>query len=127
MHSTVTNMRREDVWIIETDESLTGSVPSGTLIADSDRQTFVYLVDRGDTYGYVHFPVSMWGSLLQAIEEDAPIGWREGDEWVELERLKEELDMMLVNIEGNGNYGETFTSLVEKQFHSYIEQLNDQL
>ncbi|MUV07716.1 hypothetical protein GOP80_11020 [Planococcaceae bacterium Storch 2/2-2] len=127
MHSTVTNMRKEDVWIIETDESLTGSVPSGTLIADSDRQTFVYLVDRGDTYGYVHFPVSMWGSLLQAVEEDAPIGWKDGDEWIELERLKEELDMMLVNIEGNGNYGETFTSLVEKQFHSYIEQLNDQL
>ncbi|HEY4567096.1 MAG TPA: hypothetical protein VIG60_07525 [Savagea sp.] len=127
MHSTVTNMRKEDVWIIETDESLTGSVPSGTLIADSDRQTFVYLVDRGDTYGYVHFPVSMWGSLLQAVEEDASIGWQDGDEWVEMERLKEELDMMLVNIEGNGNYGETFTSLVEKQFHSYIEQLNDQL
>lgn len=127
MHSTVTNMRKEDVWIIETDESLTGSVPSGTLIADSDRQTFVYLVDRGDTYGYVHFPVSMWGSLLQAVEEDASIGWQDGDEWIELERLKEELDMMLVNIEGNGNYGETFTSLVEKQFHSYIEQLNDQL
>lgn len=127
MHSTVTNMRKEDVWIIETDESLTGSVPSGTLIADSDRQTFVYLVDRGDTYGYVHFPVSMWGSLLQAVEEDASIGWQDGDEWIEMERLKEELDMMLVNIEGNGNYGETFTSLVEKQFHSYIEQLNDQL
>lgn len=127
MHSTVTNMRKEDVWIIETDESLTGSVPSGTLIADSDRQTFVYLVDRGDTYGYVHFPVSMWGSLLQAVEEDASIGWQDGDEWIEVERLKEELDMMLVNIEGNGNYGETFTSLVEKQFHSYIEQLNDKL
>ena len=127
MHSTVTNMRKEDVWIIETDESLTGSVPSGTLIADSDRQTFVYLVDCGDTYGYVHFPVSMWGSLLQAVEEDASIGWQDGDEWVEMERLKVELDMMLVNIEGNDNYGETFTSLVEKQFHSYIEQLNDQL
>ena len=127
MHSTVTNMRKEDDWIVETDQSLTGSAPSGTLIADSDRQTFVYLVDRGDTYGYVHFPVSMWGSLLQAVEEGASIGWRDGDDWIEFERFKEELDMMLVNIEGNGNYGETFTTLVEEHFHSYIERLNDQL
>ncbi|AYC29024.1 hypothetical protein [Paenisporosarcina cavernae] len=95
--------------------------PAGQLITDSDAHSFVYLLDEQDGYGYVQFPKNVWGLLteLLRIEEDPSLEF--GDQTFVLHQFREELEMLLYNIEGNENYGADFTKEVETIFQDFYE------
>ena len=95
----------------------------GQLITDSDNMAFVYLMDNQDGYTYVQFPKIVWPLLAVSLSsnQDPKIAWGESD--IQLTNFREELEMLIFNIEGNHNYGAEFTEAVEEAFK---EQLSAQ-
>ena len=43
-------------------------IPSGKMITDSEKMTFVYLIDEDEEYGQLHFEQGVWPLLLGAIK-----------------------------------------------------------
>lgn len=105
-----------------TSELPTGT-PAGKMITDSDEMAFVYLLDDIDGYVHIHFPNDVWKYMLQALsKEDEPIlQWN--DVTIPLPNFKEELTMLIYNIEGNNNYGEAFTTAVEQEFEAVLQSI----
>jgi len=95
----------------------------GQLITDSDNMAFVYLMDSQDGYTYVQFPKIVWPLLAVSLSsnQEPKIAWGESD--IQLTNFREELEMLIFNIEGNHNYGAEFTEAVEEAFK---EQLSAQ-
>lgn len=95
----------------------------GQLITDSDNMAFVYLMDSQDGYTYVQFPKVVWPLLAVSltINQEPKIAWGKSD--IQLTNFREELEMLIFNIEGNHNYGAEFTEAVEEAFK---EQLSAQ-
>lgn len=95
----------------------------GQLITDSDNMSFVYLMDSEEGYSYIQFPKTVWPLLAISLSSDQEpkIAWGESD--IQLTNFREELEMLIFNIEGNHNYGAEFTEAVEETFK---EQLSAQ-
>lgn len=95
----------------------------GQLITDSDNLSFVYLMDSQEGYTYVQFPKTVWPLLAISLssDQDPQIAW--GHSVIQLTNFREELEMLIFNIEGNHNYGAEFTEAVEETFK---EQLSAQ-
>ncbi len=95
----------------------------GQLITDSDRHAFVYLMDHTEGYTYVQFPSSVWPLLSESLKSDnePKLAW--GEEDIVLDNFREELEMLIFNIEGNHNYGEEFSSAVEEVFKEQLSSL----
>jgi len=95
----------------------------GQLITDSDNLSFVYLMDSQEGYTYVQFPKTVWPLLAISLssDQDPEIAW--GHSVIQLSNFREELEMLIFNIEGNHNYGVEFTEAVEEAFK---EQLSAQ-
>ena len=96
-------------------------IPSGKMITDSDKMTFVYLIDEEDEYGQLHFEQSVWPLLVDSIKlkTDPVVTYNENA--VSLDGFIEELTMLIFNIEGNNNYGEAFSSAVELAFEEVLK------
>lgn len=119
MQNIVTEIKYlEEKWVAQLDGAISGEA-TGTLLTDSDRETFVYLIDGGDQYEYVHFPKETWSILQEAYLEESPIYLQTSKGIIELIGWQVQLEMLLMNIEGNGNYG-AFTEAVEQSFASAI-------
>lgn len=94
-------------------------VASGKMITHSDAVAFVYLVEQQGEYSYVQFPKDVWSLLAESLKlTEAPI-LIIGDLQVQLIDFQQELEMLLWNIEGNDNYGDSFTKAVESHFESF--------
>ncbi|WP_342512921.1 hypothetical protein MKY34_20325 [Sporosarcina sp. FSL K6-1522] len=108
--------------VAETAELSLG-VPSGKMITDSDALSFVYLFDKEEGYQHVHFTQSVWPLMVEALkaEEDPILSWL-GNE-IQLNGFKEELTMLIYNIEGNHNYGEAFSEAVEQAFSAILQSV----
>ncbi|MFD1205994.1 MULTISPECIES: hypothetical protein [Sporosarcina] len=97
--------------------------PANKMITDSEEMSFVYLFDHEHGYTYVHFPQNTWGHMAKALQLDGdPIMISQGKS-IPLVGFKDELTMLIFNIEGNDNYGEAFTSAVEHQFHDLLQNV----
>lgn len=96
--------------------------PAGQMITDSDDMAFVYLMDEEDGYSYVKFPQSIWPLLVETLQskENPMLKW--GTEQIELVNFQDELQSLIYNIEGNYNYGEIFTTAVEKTFAELLSE-----
>lgn len=92
----------------------------GQLITDSDSLAFVYLMDVVDGYIYVQFPKTVWPLLATSLEanKEPVLSW--GQSEIQLDNFREELSMLIFNIEGNHNYGEEFTTAVEEAFKEQL-------
>lgn len=92
----------------------------GQLITDSDNHAFVYLMDVVDGYIYVQFPKTVWPLLATSLEADKEpvLSW--GQSEIQLDNFREELSMLIFNIEGNHNYGEEFSTAVEEAFKEQL-------
>lgn len=106
--------------LAETPESSLGT-PSGKMITDSDKLTFVYLFDEEEDYRHIHFPQAIWPLMVAALDSDTDpvISW--DDQSVTLLGFREELEMLIFNIEGNNNYGEEFSLAVEQAFAEKLQ------
>ena len=91
-------------------------IPAGKMITDSEKMTFVYLLDEEEEYGYIHFPQAVWPIMVDALKEDKDPVIFYNDERLPLTGFIEELTMLIFNIEGNDNYGAKFSTAVEKAF-----------
>lgn len=119
MQNIVTEIKHlEEKWVAQLDGAISGEA-TGTLLTDSDREAFVYLIDGGDQYEYVHFPKETWSTLQEAYLQSSPMYLQTAEGVIELLDWHNQLEMLLMNIEGNGNYG-TFTEAVEQSFASAI-------
>lgn len=94
----------------------------GQLITDSDNYAFVYLMDVVDGYIYVQFPKTVWPLLAASLDADKEPVLTWGQTEFSLDNFREELSMLIFNIEGNHNYGEEFSSAVEEAFKEQLSQ-----
>jgi hypothetical protein len=92
----------------------------GQLITDSDNHAFVYLMDVVDGYIYVQFPKTVWPLLARSLEADKEPVLTWGQSEIQLDNFREELSMLIFNIEGNHNYGEEFSTAVEEAFKEQL-------
>ncbi|GKV67579.1 hypothetical protein NCCP2716_00770 [Sporosarcina sp. NCCP-2716] len=100
-----------------------GQQPAGKMITDSDEGTFVYLFEDGEDYKYLHFTQGVWPlmQLLSAGSQDPMLACSDAE--IVLNGFTEELTMLVFNIEGNGNYGETFMLAVEEAFADTLQTM----
>ncbi|KAA0966721.1 hypothetical protein FQ087_10995 [Sporosarcina sp. ANT_H38] len=96
-------------------------IPSGKMITDSDNFSFVYLLELEEGYQQLHFTQAVWPLMVDTLTMDADpmLSWK--DEIILLPGFKDELTMLIYNIEGNDNYGEAFSSAVEQAFSSILQ------
>lgn len=96
-------------------------IPSGKMITDSEKLTFVYLIDEEEEYGQLHFEQAVWPLLVNSIKlkTDPTVFYNENT--IILDGFIDELTMLIFNIEGNNNYGETFSSAVELAFEEVLK------
>lgn len=92
----------------------------GQLITDSDNYAFVYLMDVVDGYIYVQFPKTVWPLLAASLDADKEPVLTWGQSEFSLVNFREELSMLIFNIEGNHNYGEEFSNAVEEAFKEQL-------
>ncbi|NYF24003.1 hypothetical protein [Sporosarcina sp. JAI121] len=95
--------------------------PSGKMITDSENVSFVYLLEEEGGYSHVYFTQDVWPLMVEVLKMDADpvLSWKDGV--MALPGFKDELTMLIYNIEGNDNYGELFTSAVEQAFSSILQ------
>ena len=105
---------------VEAQEPFEAWEASGRMIADSEGHAFVYLLDTGTDYIYMQFKEHLWPAMLAALQrKEVPLlQW--GEQIMPLASYHEELWMLLENIEGNDNYGDAFSSAVEKAFQEAL-------
>ncbi len=96
--------------------------PAYQVLADSDGQAFIYLVEEGDNLSYVSFPKNVWPQLLEIVKREKNPHLQIGGKSIELENFYEELLALIYNIEGNDNYGEDFVKAVEVTFHEILAE-----
>jgi len=94
---------------------------AGKMLTDTEACAFVYVVDTGTEYIYVHFKEHTWPLLAEALKQTDVVPllvW--GKQIMPLDAFHEELGMLLENIEGNDNYAEDFRIAVEAVFHEAL-------
>lgn len=111
----------EILFLITSALEFTNEIPSGKMITDSDKLSFVYLLEIEEGYSQVHFSKAVWPLMVDVLKSElVPIlSW--GDKQLPLLGFKDELTMLIYNIEGNNNYGETFTGAVETAFKEVLQ------
>jgi len=92
----------------------------GQIITDTENLAFIYLLDDTDGYTYVQFPKTVWPLLAVALEADKEPMLVWGEDVITLDNFREELKMLIFNIEGNLNYGEEFSTAVEDAFKEQL-------
>jgi hypothetical protein len=104
--------------ILHTDQSelLKNTEAAGQVIVDSDQFAFVYLAENPDEYVYLYLEENIWNDLKVALKEKMTIAAKADGVTLILEGLQEELEYLISNIEGNGNYGEEMVQKVESVF-----------
>lgn len=103
----------------ETANILTVS-PAEKMITDSEKTSFVYLIDGEDAYGQIHFPKAVWPLMVEIMKTKKDPFIVQGEHSLQLNGFVEELEMLIFNIEGNSNYGKLFTDAVEDVFKEIL-------
>jgi predicted nuclease of restriction endonuclease-like (RecB) superfamily len=114
---TVTNAKlNQEELVLETAEGIEGLVPRGQMLVDSDNLSFIYLMEKDEEYTYISLPEQLWGELKQGFGQQHKVYLQFEGSRVELENFYSELEYLIENIKGNGNYGDEMVSRVESIF-----------
>lgn len=114
-------IHEQEKWTVTT-TSLEPTMTAGNrMITDTDRLSFVYLIETGDHYTYLHFDHKDWEALRSIAKQPAPVFLSDGTHTIELLQFTDELIMLLHNIQGNDNYGHQFVASVEASFDSFFD------
>ncbi|MED3661833.1 hypothetical protein P4476_08055 [Ureibacillus terrenus] len=95
--------------------------PAGQMLADSDGAAFVYVVEENGGYSYLRFPEKVWGALADILKTKKDPFLTVKGKTIPLRNFADELEMLVFNIEGNGNYGDTFVEKVEAAFREILK------
>ncbi|WP_342600448.1 hypothetical protein MHB48_04975 [Psychrobacillus sp. FSL H8-0483] len=93
----------------------------GQMITDSDSLSFVYLLEDETGYHYVKFGQDVWPLLVNTLKASQDPTLQYGNVELTLHMFKEELEMLIFNIEGNNNYGNDFSKAVEEAFKEILK------
>jgi hypothetical protein len=99
-----------------TNEPITGLIPREHILVDSDNFSFIYLMEENDQYVYIVLDESMWSTLKESIDKKLPAYLISDKDQIELTSFQDEIEYIINNIKGNGNYGEEMVEKVEKTF-----------
>ena len=95
---------------------------TGQVLADSDAQAFIYIVEENEQYSYLAFQYDTWESLLYYLKQQQdPVVVIQNESMI-LTDFCEELQSLVFNIEGNSNYGEQFVEMVEAVFAPVLQK-----
>lgn len=93
----------------------------GQMITDSDSLAFVYLLEGDSEYHYLKFGQDVWPLLVNTLKATEDPTLQIGEQRIVLVKFKEELEMLIFNIEGNDNYGVEFAQAVENAFKEILK------
>ncbi|MET0961005.1 MAG: hypothetical protein ABWX58_11860 [Psychrobacillus psychrotolerans] len=94
---------------------------AGQMITDSDSMAFIYLLEDEIGYHYLKFGQEVWPLLVNTLKAVKDPSLQIGDKELILQCFKEELNMLIFNIEGNDNYGADFFRAVEEAFSEILQ------
>ncbi|MEK5206342.1 UPF0738 family protein [Psychrobacillus sp. FSL H8-0510] len=94
---------------------------AGQMITDSDSMAFIYLLEDEIGYHYLKFGQEVWPLLVNTLKAVKDPSLQIGDKEMILQGFKEELNMLIFNIEGNDNYGADFSRAVEEAFSEILQ------
>jgi hypothetical protein len=102
--------------IDEGENLLENAVAKRHMLVDSDQLAFIYLLEQENDYIYVSLPSMIWPAIKEAMDQEKRIVLMSESHEIELAGMKEELEYLIHNIEGNANYGEEMVTKVEEVF-----------
>jgi len=88
----------------------------GTMIADSDQGSLLYILEENEEFVYVTVPYEYWSDLKKANDQNLNVFLKVGEKSLSLNNWNEELTYLIQNVEGNFNYGEEFVKQVQSAF-----------
>lgn len=94
---------------------------AGQMITDSESFAFIYLLEDETGYHYLKFGQEVWPLLVNTLKAVEDPSLQIGETELTLHSFKEELDMLIFNIEGNDNYGANFSRAVEEAFSEILQ------
>lgn len=102
--------------IVEKEIKIADFKPLGQMLVDSDDVSFIYLLEKNEQYTYLVIKEELWISLKNSLAEGLPVFLKNDSGHCELPSFVDELEYLIENIKGNGNYGETMVTKVETLF-----------
>lgn len=108
----------ELVFQLQEDVNLKNTKASGQILVDSDSLAFIYLLEKENEYVYLEIPEMVWQDCKVALESKAAFLIKDANGELLLENFKDELEYLIENIRGNGNYGEEMEKAVSSVFLS---------
>ncbi|MBP3949510.1 hypothetical protein [Bacillus suaedae] len=120
----VTQIKDGNPYIAEIAETLdlqiTEQLKAGDrMLVDSDHLHFIYILEDETEFYYVMLSQETWPQLKKFREEEAEFVLLLANDYkLTLTNLREELNYLVDNIEGNGNYGEKMEKAVQELFLS---------
>ncbi|MFF3021170.1 hypothetical protein ACFVRR_00705 [Gottfriedia sp. NPDC057948] len=88
----------------------------GTMIADSDQGSLLYILEENEEFVYVTVPYKHWSDLKKANDQNLNVFLKVAEKSLSLNNWNEELTYLIQNVEGNFNYGEEFVKQVQIAF-----------
>jgi hypothetical protein len=107
---------RLNLKIKSNDVELSEAVEIGTLIADSDNASLLYIIEEKEDFVYISIPSSFWNEINSAYIKELPVYLNSENGEMPLENWQFELSTFLENVEGNFNYGQEFVAKVNDVF-----------
>ncbi|MDX8362548.1 hypothetical protein [Cytobacillus sp. IB215316] len=100
----------------DTSINITEGKDTKQMLVDSDQTAFIYIIECDEEYVYIEIPHACWKGLKQLLLHNYQAVLQVGNQRLQLENMKEELEYLINNIEGNTNYGDEMVSKVEEIF-----------
>ncbi|WP_088012066.1 hypothetical protein [Gottfriedia acidiceleris] len=112
------NINEDGLYLIidDTKMSLEQCHEVGTMIADSDKSSLLYILEENEEFVYVTVPYEFWSDLKKANDQNLSVFLKVGEKSLSLNNWNEELTYLIQNVEGNFNYGEEFVKQVQSAF-----------
>lgn len=88
----------------------------GTMIADSEQSSLLYIIEENEEFVYVTMPVDYWSEMKKAYDLKSEVFLQVGEAQFPLENWQNELTFLVENVVGNFNYGEEFVKQIQTVF-----------
>ncbi|MFA9555799.1 hypothetical protein ACERII_00630 [Evansella sp. AB-rgal1] len=94
--------------------------PQGQILVDSDKRTFVYILEDEESFVHLRFSSEIWNELAEVRKKELSVQavflYQSDNVVVPLDNFLVELNFILDNIRGNSNYGDEMLDAVESYF-----------
>ena len=108
----------ELIFQLQEDVVLENTKACGQMLVDSDSLAFIYLLEKENEYVYLEVPEMVWKDCKVALKANDAFLIKDANGELVLENFKDELEYLIENIRGNGNYGVSMENAVSSVFLS---------